>query len=105
MSHTGTALIQKTYFELVTELGREMLENGGEIFRTGDVMRYTSPSLGLENFTDHQILSHALPPHYRRWKKCAQSNDPAAAFQIAARMPRRTHRPSNCRPKASISRA
>ena len=57
MSHTGTALIQKTYFELVTELGREMLENGGEIFRTGDVMRYTAHSLGLENFNAFVIAN------------------------------------------------
>ena len=57
MSHTGTALIQKTYVELVTELGREMLENGGEIFRTGDVMRYTAHSLGLENFNAFVIAN------------------------------------------------
>lgn len=50
MSHPETAVSQRKYFELVTELGREMLENGGEIFRTGDVMRYTAHSLGLENF-------------------------------------------------------
>lgn len=50
MNGMETPASQRTCFELVTRLGREMLENGGEIFRTGDVMRYTAHSLGLENF-------------------------------------------------------
>ena len=40
MSHEETIKKEKIYFELVTRLGSEMLENGGEIFRTGDVMTY-----------------------------------------------------------------
>jgi uncharacterized membrane protein YjjP (DUF1212 family) len=41
---------QKIYFELVTQLGNEMLANGGEIFRTSDVMQYAAAALGLEDF-------------------------------------------------------
>lgn len=47
MNQEEIIIQEKKYFELVTRLGSEMLENGGEIFRTGDVMTYAATPLVL----------------------------------------------------------
>ena len=57
MSHEETLKKEKIYFELVTRLGSEMLENGGEIFRTGDVMTYAAHALGLKDFNTFVIAN------------------------------------------------
>lgn len=57
MSHEETIKKEKIYFELVTRLGSEMLENGGEIFRTGDVMTYAAHALGLKDFNTFVIAN------------------------------------------------
>ena len=57
MSHEEIIKKEKIYFELVTRLGNEMLENGGEIFRTGDVMTYAAHALGLKDFNTFVIAN------------------------------------------------
>ena len=57
MSHEEIIKKEKIYFELVTRLGSEMLENGGEIFRTGDVMTYAAHALGLKAFNTFVIAN------------------------------------------------
>ena len=57
MSHEEIIKKEKIYFELVTRLGSEMLENGGEIFRTGDVMTYAAHALGLKDFNTFVIAN------------------------------------------------
>ena len=57
MNHEKIAKKETIYFELVTRLGSEMLENGGEIFRTGDVMTYAAHALGLKDFNTFVIAN------------------------------------------------
>ena len=57
MSHEEIIKKEKIYFALVTRLGSEMLENGGEIFRTGDVMTYAAHALGLKDFNTFVIAN------------------------------------------------
>ena len=57
MNHEEIIKKEKIYFELVTRLGSEMLENGGEIFRTGDVMQYAAHALGLKDFNTFVIAN------------------------------------------------
>ncbi len=57
MNHEEIIKKEKIYFELVTRLGSEMLKNGGEIFRTGDVMQYAAHALGLKDFNTFVIAN------------------------------------------------
>lgn len=44
-------------FRLITEMGRSMLLNGGEIFRTDEAMRYAAQALKLEDFHAYVIAN------------------------------------------------
>lgn len=44
-------------FNLVTRMGKAMLLNGGEIFRTNEAMRYAAKALGLQDFSAYVIAN------------------------------------------------
>lgn len=44
-------------FRLITQMGRAMLLNGGEIFRTDEAMRYAAQALNLEEFHAYVIAN------------------------------------------------